>query len=434
MRLRVFKVNDGDCHLLSSGDGKHMLIDGGRSSAFTDHAAKSVSDCGELEVVCVSHIDEDHISGIVKMLEHEVDWRIHLHEKENPPSERTAKRKPSAPRPPKIKDIWHNGFGAQLEDLSGSVSSMLSQSASMQLAFTDPDEIPREHFLGDLAQGEASAIELTHRISANQLNIPLNDHFNGKLVRAQGGKATFLLGETKISIIGPFDEDLDDLRSEWLQWIDDNKAKVEKLQDEMDEDIERLGLSEADAFFDVMEKMKIATSEFGDRASVSTPNLASIMFLAEERGFSILMTGDGAGQDIVEGLRRRRKLDSNGRIHVDVLKVQHHGAGANIDEEFLKVVIANHYVFCGNGSHKNPELGVIDLIAKSRFPGEAQNGHDNASDPFTLHFNNDHTTANTEKRIKHMKALEKHVKKLASQSNGQMDFHFNAEDFFDLSF
>jgi hypothetical protein len=48
---------------------------------------------------------------------------------------------------------------------------------------------------------------------------------------------------------------------------------------------------------------------------------------------------------------------------VDVLKIQHHGSENNLDEQFARTVSADHYVFCGNGSHGNPETDVIDLCS-----------------------------------------------------------------------
>jgi len=65
----------------------------------------------------------------------------------------------------------------------------------------------------------------------------------------------------------------------------------------------------------------------GNRKKVTTPNLASLMFLAEENGKSILLTGDGHGDDILKGLAHHQALDANERLQVDVLKVQHHGCG-----------------------------------------------------------------------------------------------------------
>ena len=78
MKLRVFHASDGDCLLLSSSDAKprRILIDGGRKSSFEDHTRAVLGQLreagGKLHVVCVSHIDDDHISGVLKLVEDEV--------------------------------------------------------------------------------------------------------------------------------------------------------------------------------------------------------------------------------------------------------------------------------------------------------------------------------------------------------------------------
>ncbi len=50
----------------------------------------------------------------------------------------------------------------------------------------------------------------------------------------------------------------------------------------------------------------------------------------------------------------------------DSLKVQHHGASANVTSDFARRVTANHYLFCGNGAHHNPELEVVKAFAEAR--------------------------------------------------------------------
>ena len=433
MRLRVFQANDGDCLLLSSTDGKHMLIDGGRAGSFTKHAAKSLSQCKKLEVVCVSHIDADHITGVLKLLETMVDWGIHLHEKCSPPEGRRAKRKPSLPQPPEIAEIWHNGFCDQLEDCAGDSRAMLSLVSMAQLMLADADQMPREHYLADLAMGEKQANELSYRINEEQLGISLNRHFSGELVRADSGPSPYMLGEASLTIIGPFEEDLQALRKQWREWVEANMNTIRNLRRDIHLNAKRLGFTEADQLLYTIQSLTNASQTFGNRADITTPNLASIMFLVEEEGHTALLTGDGAGQDILKGLEKAKKLDNEGRIHMDILKIQHHGATANINLDFLKQVTADHYVFCGNGSHHNPELDVINLVTASRLGAKHNRStHQKVADPFTLHFNSAKKVAGTKARKKHMGKVEKLTKKLAANSNGHMSVRFLTNDFMDL--
>ena len=435
MRLRTFQANDGDCLLLSSNDNRHMLIDGGRSGSFVKHVAPDISELDTLDVVCISHIDADHITGILTMLEVEVDWRIHLHEKENPPVGRDPKLEPDVPQPPKISEIWHNGFGDQLGDDATDVSELLSLGATVQQSFSDPDMLPRQFYLVDLTFGEKQAIELSDRVSARQLNIPLNKHFEGKLILAGRKTSAFELGDTMLQVIGPFKKDVTKLRKEWGEWVKGNRSAISKLQEEMETDATRLGASESGTFLANTNFIQSSSGQFGDRKGVSTPNLASIMLLAEDTGGTVLLSGDGSSEDIEKGLKSHGKLDNEGRCHVNILKVPHHGAIANVSKTFFKNVIADHYVFCGNGSHTNPEIKVIELLAESRLGSPTKRSkHAKTQDPFHLHFNCTPALAGTENRKKHMEALLKRVEDLSQSSGGKMAGTFYSDSFFDIDF
>src|SRR5262249_13022958 len=118
----------------------------------------------------------------------------------------------------------------------------------------------------------------------------------------------------------------------------------------------------------------------GNRKKVTTPNLASLMFFVRDGNQTLLLTGDGHAGDALKGLEERKLLDPSGKLHVDVLKVPHHGSEHNMTKEFAQAVTADDYVFCGNGFSTNPEPAVVDILVRERkkaFPNK----------PFTLWFN-----------------------------------------------
>ena len=91
MKLNVFQSGSGDCLLLSSDDGHHILVDGGFNKNYTENVRDNLQGItgGSLDLVCVSHIDSDHISGILKMLDQEVDWRVFKNHQNDPPGTST---------------------------------------------------------------------------------------------------------------------------------------------------------------------------------------------------------------------------------------------------------------------------------------------------------------------------------------------------------
>src|SRR5262249_57586563 len=107
---------------------------------------------------------------------------------------------------------------------------------------------------------------------------------------------------------------------------------------------------------------------------------ASLMFLVQEGNQPALLTGDGHADDALKGLKQRNLLDANGKLHVDVLKVPHHGSEHNMTPAFAQAITADDYIFCGNGFSTNPETEVIDLLVEERKKALPNK-------PFTLWFN-----------------------------------------------
>ena len=96
----------------------------------------------------------------------------------------------------------------------------------------------------------------------------------------------------------------------------------------------------------------------------SVPNLSSIVVLAELEGRRILLTGDARGDFVLEGLKAAGALD--GTLHLDVLKVPHHGSSRDVEIEFFEQVTAEHYVISANGKYDNPDLDTLKLFSKVR--------------------------------------------------------------------
>jgi len=224
----------------------------------------------------------------------------------------------------------------------------------------------------------------------------------------------------RFHLIGPFREDLEKFARSWQEWIDANAEAARRIEEERIDDDRQLLPNE---FERLQRRLTALATRLGNRGLVTPPNLASLMFLVKEEGRSILLTGDGHGQDILRGLERQEKLNEDGGIHVDVLKVQHHGSEHNLDEEFCRRVTANHYVFCANGAHGNPDLRVLKAIADSRIgPAHSRSQNAKAGNRFRFWFNNSSTfddETNGENK-RHMAQVEADVASYISQSGGRM--------------
>ncbi|MEO7572385.1 MAG: hypothetical protein ABIX10_08100, partial [Acidimicrobiales bacterium] len=91
-----------------------------------------------------------------------------------------------------------------------------------------------------------------------------------------------------------------------------------------------------------------------------------------------LLTGDANEEELLEGLDAAGRLDA-GPAWINVLKVQHHGSEHNLSKVFAEQVLADHYVFCGDGASGNPDPSVVKTIIETR--------RDLDPRPFKLWFN-----------------------------------------------
>ncbi|QWG36726.1 ComEC/Rec2 family competence protein [Bacillus mycoides] len=84
MKIKSLPAHDGDCFIISFGEGddiKNIIIDGGRRKPVLKRLKEEVN-CikgknQSVDLLIVTHIDEDHIQGILKMFEdYEIDKSI----------------------------------------------------------------------------------------------------------------------------------------------------------------------------------------------------------------------------------------------------------------------------------------------------------------------------------------------------------------------
>ena len=426
MKLTVFQSDKGDCLLLESRDKRYVLIDGGMSTSFREHVAAALGAIKKLDLVYISHIDLDHLGGIVELLDSVIEWRVFDHQRN---SGNADYPEPKLPRPPEIAEVWHNTFSELAEQRAGPIEDLLAASAKTLEGGTSSALKELAAAQRELATGVGEAIELRHRLSPEQLDIPVNRPFGSRLALAKKPAQQVALGSLELTVLAPASADVEKLRGEWDEWLEDNGRKLAEIQARMKDDVERLASDEVDA---LRLSIELAASKLGARSAVTPPNLASLMLLAEEDGRSALLTGDGHGDDILAGLQRAGRVDALSGLHVNVLKVQHHGSKNNLDEDFCRRITADHYVFCANGDYANPHLDALQAILDSRLGDEsARSKNPEAEGDFKLWFNS--SSAVTRESCKeHMRQVEALVKGQAGRSGGRMSFYFLNDHAFEL--
>jgi hypothetical protein len=437
MKLSIFQSDKGDCFLLESSDGKLVLCDGGMGPSMRNHVRGELGKLGkkgrELELVYVSHVDNDHISGVLVLLEDESLWRVYDYKKKNG----DAAKLPNVPRPPKIKGILHNGFRDQLSENNKSIESLsntveiegLLASMAPSLFATNQPELARvAEEMQAIATGIPESLQVTQLVDSKALDIPLNKPpgvaKGGKLLRVGRPGETFTIGTMKFTLIGPTTNELKKLRDGWQNWLrkSESKERVKKIRAEIKRRV------------DAFSTGALSSSPFDlggwegipDHKHVTVPNIASIMFMVEEGGKRLLLTGDAQQDFILAGLETQGFVGPGAALHVDVLKVQHHGSEHNLDAAFARRVSADHYVFGANGEHNNPDLRVIDFIYSSRLGPAAARNKAAPNRRFNFWFSTTSAVLKPgSKHQKYFKSLEDRVQTLVAKSNGKLKVHYN---------
>lgn len=360
--LEALPAKEGDCLLLHWGtiaEPKLALIDGGPGTVWETSLRPRLEEILDhrgldrltLDLVMVSHVDNDHVVGIKKLfrrLKQEIEDGV-----------------PAPERLFAVKRLWHNTFNDLLDDAIDSYYQTLSASlqasvggepnqaleSSLAAAYQERHGAGAEEAEGvahDVAlvlagHGEARELRNSHAFlrQANEiaaLNSPFEKNGQPTLITAEATPAPLGFAGLEIRILGPA------------------AAEIEALQAEFDAYILEKGLT--------VEAMLAAYSDD------SVPNLSSLVCLVEREGKRILLTGDARGDKLLEGLLTADLLDAQGRLSVDVLKVPHHGSDRNLAPDFFARVRADTYVLSGDGRHGNPERAALEWLIDSRSPEE----------------------------------------------------------------
>ena len=421
MKIRLFQSAHGDCLLLEGSDGTRLLSDGGIKGSFRKHALPRLASDGlDIDLLCVSHIDQDHIGGILAYLENMVEWRVFRHK--NDPD-----LQPDEPELPGINEIWHNAFFDTRTKNRGAIERFLAMSGEALSGHAMAELRELGAWYRDLAQSVGEGIEVSRRISPEQLNIPLNSLWDGKFVTRSQGADPIQLGSLTIDVLGPTKAEIRELRKFWDNWLKTRRDQILRLRKRMERDESRLAEADATFLFESTEMLaeEFGLSDLGDRGKVTEPNLASIMLHVEDdNGKTCLLTGDGHMDDVEAGLENADLLQPGAGLHVNCLKIAHHGSEHNSRQENFQRITANHYVFCGNGHSHNPDLGIVDAVIDSRIgPASKRSGNPEVGRNFKLWFNTDPDDGDNS-HAEHMLDVRTKVENRAQNSNGQMRFAF----------
>lgn len=94
-------------------------------------------------------------------------------------------------------------------------------------------------------------------------------------------------------------------------------------------------------------------------------NASSISLLIEAFGQHLLFLGDAQPDDVESGLRFLGYSEEN-PVHIDFVKVSHHGSRFNTSPKFLELINSNRFFISGRGGKGHPDKETLARIIYSQ--------------------------------------------------------------------
>lgn len=315
LELEMLPAAEGDALLLTYGeaDAPHrILIDGGRRSTYRHLRERlmqiPLNDDGKrfFELLIVTHIDADHIEGVICLLQ---DDELNC----------------------EFGDIWFNDWNHLEPLVAGERPAHLGAAQG--------------EFLGALLQAKG---------------LPWNDHFNGGAVvlppEPDPLPVRAFADGLQLTVVSPTIEALIDLREEWTEVIEAAGFRPGNRDEALQQFAEK---SWADLPRHLGDETRRSTLDH------SEANGSSIAVLLDYEGVRLLLSGDAFPQVLRPSLDRwcAEQPDAPQRIALDGFKVPHHGSKKNLTPQLMGAITCPTYLISTSGARFNhPDADAIKII------------------------------------------------------------------------
>lgn len=327
--IEMLPARHGDCLWIEYGDENgtnRVLIDGGPVGTFKDLSrridqvpAREKS----FELVVLSHVDADHIEGLVRLFAEK-------------------------PLRMTVNSVWFNGWR----------------------------QIDLDYRLLGPVQGEFLSALLVDRVSdAWDLDGP------PWYVPADGPLPEKVLpGGLKLTLLSPSAAKLEAMKKEWKDKVEKEGLTPGDLEDawealaEKTKFLPKEGLLGAALSLDRLLKQQFDIDE-------AEANGSSIAMLAEYGDMSALLLADAHPDVVAESIQRLCEARKIKRLKVGAVKIAHHGSKKNTDEALLKLISSRKYLISTSGARfKHPNKECLARIIEF---GKAKQIYFNYKSAFT---------------------------------------------------
>lgn len=316
-RVIALPANEGDSLLVTWGahpaELHHMLIDGG-STGSGKRVADAIKRLGitHLDVLVVTHIDSDHIKGVIEAVG--IDGF------------------------PKFGDVWFNGLEQLIDPAPPTVASNLSDTES----------------------------DIFSQFLVDNGHLTWNKAFDGKPIYLPSDVTalpTVTVHGMKVTLLGPPWSERERLLKEWPKAKREIEAAFSPAG-EVDSGLSGAML-ERRVCPEPTERFRVKNlANFAHIPDDAPPNGSSIAFMLSYDDRHAIFTGDAYEQHMLSGLNL---LGSDLPNPLDLYKMGHHGSARNNCQKLMDRVNSRRYLFTSNGAkHALPDRASVARIIISK--------------------------------------------------------------------
>jgi len=318
LSVTLLPAGQGDSVLIEYGDAQRLrriLVDGGPVRSYqgiSGQLSKIGPDLRSFDLLVMTHVDADHIEGIIKLV-NDADLSV------------------------EIGEVWFNGY----------------------------QQLPPDDTLGP-AQGEILSALLDAR------RIPLNLAFSSAAVQRQEGMRlprVEMPGGLALTVLAPDGSALRALRRLWDKECRTAGIAPGSTRDALELLAASTRLNPEDSYLDGLDVRALAAQREIEEDGSAT-NASSIVLLAEFGGRSVLLAGDSTPRVLTAGVERLLAERDIPVLDVDAFKLPHHGSRYNVTRDVLQLVRSPIYLVSTDSKYfKHPDPAAIAKVIAYGSPG-----------------------------------------------------------------
>ena len=355
-------VDNGDCHFIRLIDGEDQYVIMVDCGSFNNPVQTYIeSECRKhIDILVITHIDDDHIKGVITMLNKYKDDDVF-----------------------QIDKIWFNSYQSTGEE---ETRKLTPEETEVILRLKSDLKHKLKPYTGEISTNQSMTLAETI------LSLPKYEKAWNLRAITTSTPVQRLGRWGKISFVSPSPERLKDLMKDYAKWIYEHLYRKLGANEKYEgsENIFEILVRYADANKHILSEGQVSAAETlteyllrekskPSRLDDSPTNGSSIAFVWKKGRHRILMLGDAWADEVTRGLI---KAFSKGRYPLlfDFVKVSHHASAANTTSTLLDHIESMDWFISGYTNSKKEHLKTVSRIILQPFISNRVNMRN-------LHFN-----------------------------------------------